>query len=78
MSAGPGLTSRLWYRWKALKLPWRKQFLVGADLVGNTFWEFKDALHAGRWRRIVKYSRKAHYGDVKITRMVYHEYKNEN
>lgn len=41
---------------------------TGVDLAGNSFWEFKDALNAGRLRRIVKYSRHAHYGDVKISR----------
>lgn len=65
---GPGLVKQLWYCYKALKLPWRRQFLIGADLSGNTFWEFKDALNANRLRRIVKFSRKAHYADVKISR----------
>jgi NADH dehydrogenase [ubiquinone] 1 alpha subcomplex assembly factor 2 len=37
-------------------------------LHGNTFWEFKDALNANRFRRIVKYNNKAHLGDVKISR----------
>ena len=41
---------------------------AGVDLAGNSFWEFKDALNANRFRRIVKYSRHAHYGDVKISR----------
>ena len=68
MSSGPGYVKQLWFRWKSLKLPWRRQFLAGADLAGNTFWEFRDALNAGRWRRIVKYSRKAHYADVKMSR----------
>ncbi|KAK1808738.1 hypothetical protein LTR12_016903 [Friedmanniomyces endolithicus] len=63
----PGLIRQLWYRWKKLQLPWRKQFLVGADLAGNTYWIFKDALHANRWRRIVRYSSKVHYSDVKVT-----------
>lgn len=42
--------------------------LIGADLAGNTFWEFKDALNANRLRRIVQYSHQAHYADVKISR----------
>ncbi|KAI5359291.1 Putative NADH dehydrogenase [ubiquinone] 1 alpha subcomplex subunit 12 [Septoria linicola] len=64
----PGLISRAWFKWKALRLPWRKTFLIGFDLSGNTFWEFKDALNAGRMRRIVKYSNKTpHYSDVKVT-----------
>ncbi|KAK5133747.1 hypothetical protein LTR08_007397 [Meristemomyces frigidus] len=63
----PSLLKRAYFKWKTLPLPWRKTFLVGADLAGNTFWVFKDALHAGRWRRIVKYGHNAHYGDVKIS-----------
>ena len=39
----------------------------GADLQGNTFWEFKDALNSNRFRRIVRYSRKTHYADVQIS-----------
>lgn len=76
----------LWLRWKSLKLPWRRTFLVGMlmlraktgesrllmilgqDLVGNTFWEFKDHLNANRLRRIVRYNPQAHYADVKISR----------
>ncbi|EXJ74605.1 uncharacterized protein A1O5_02902 [Cladophialophora psammophila CBS 110553] len=49
----------LWLRWKMLRLPWRKRFLVGQDLYGNTFWEFKDALNHNRWRRMVKTQRRA-------------------
>jgi hypothetical protein len=40
----------------------------GYDLQGNTFWEFKDALNAGRQRRIVKYNSWTHHGDVKVPR----------
>ncbi|KAL2009934.1 hypothetical protein VTN00DRAFT_5741 [Thermoascus crustaceus] len=57
----------LWFKWKSLRLPWRRSFLVGADLAGNTYWEFKDALNSGRMRRIVKYNPRTHYADVKIT-----------
>lgn len=70
MSSAPGYIRKAWYKWKALRLPWRRRFFVGTDLAGNTFWEFKDALHSNRYRRIVKYSRKTHYGDVKISRML--------
>lgn len=42
--------------------------IAGADLSGNTFWEFKDAINAGRMRRIVQYSNQGHYADVKISR----------
>jgi len=68
MSSGPGYIKQLWFRWKALKLPWRSKYLVGADLAGNTFWEFKDALNSNRLRRIAQYGRAAHYADVKISR----------
>ncbi|PGH15307.1 hypothetical protein AJ79_02472 [Helicocarpus griseus UAMH5409] len=57
----------LWFKWKSLKLPWRKRFLAGQDLAGNTFWEFKDALNANRFRRIVKYNPKTHLADVKVS-----------
>ncbi|KAF2156082.1 hypothetical protein K461DRAFT_318701 [Myriangium duriaei CBS 260.36] len=67
MPSQPGLVSRLWFRWKSLQLPWRRHVLAGYDLAGNTFWEFKDALNANRLRRIVKYSRKTHHADVKIS-----------
>jgi len=66
--SGPGSIKQLWFRWKALRLPWRRQFLAGADLAGNTFWEFKDALNSNRFRRIVKYPRQTHYSEVKISR----------
>ncbi|KAE8385517.1 hypothetical protein BDV23DRAFT_164841 [Aspergillus alliaceus] len=57
----------LWFKWKSLRLPWRKSFLVGSDLSGNTFWEFKDALNATRYRRIVKFNPKTHYADVQVS-----------
>lgn len=65
---GPGVIKQAWLKWKALRLPWRRQFLAGADLAGNTFWEFKDAMNAQRFRRIVKYAKQGHYADVKISR----------
>jgi hypothetical protein len=55
-----------------LRFPWRKRWLVGFDLEGNTFWEFKDALHALRNRRIAKYHRSTHYGDVNVSRASFH------
>lgn len=42
--------------------------LLGHDLAGNTFWEFKDVVNASRYRRIVKFDPKTHYGDVQVTR----------
>ncbi|KAJ5295953.1 hypothetical protein PENANT_c001G11023 [Penicillium antarcticum] len=61
------MVNSLWFKWKALRLPWRKSFLVGQDLAGNTFWEFKDVLNANRWRRIVRYDPKTHFSDVQVT-----------
>lgn len=71
----PRLASRLWNKWKSIRFFWRRQFLVGADLSGNTFWEFRDAIQKGRWRRIVKHTggRQIHYADVKISRACRHE-----
>jgi len=65
---GPGALKQIWLKWKTLRLPWRRQFLAGADLSGNTFWEFKDAMNSQRFRRIVKYAKAGHYADVKISR----------
>ncbi|KAF4124225.1 NADH dehydrogenase [Geosmithia morbida] len=64
-----GPVTRAWYRWKALRLPWRRQFLVGIDLQGNTFWEFRLAgtSSSDRLRRIVRYPRSTHYSEVRIT-----------
>jgi NADH dehydrogenase [ubiquinone] 1 alpha subcomplex assembly factor 2 len=42
--------------------------LVGSDLSGTTFWEFRDDIRAGRWRRIAKYPRSTHHADVKLSR----------
>ncbi|KAF1831732.1 hypothetical protein BDW02DRAFT_590920 [Decorospora gaudefroyi] len=67
MAAAPGPLRRAWYQWKMKRFPWRKKWLVGFDLHGNTFWEFKDALHSLRNRRIAHYSRSTHYGDVQIS-----------
>ncbi|KAG6365516.1 hypothetical protein INS49_007127 [Diaporthe citri] len=57
-----------WYKWKALRLPWRKRFLAGLDLQGNTYWEFRDVRGdpsdpRTRWRRIVQYPRDTHYSE---------------
>ncbi|EWC48842.1 hypothetical protein DRE_00147 [Drechslerella stenobrocha 248] len=46
---------RLYYRWKTLRLPWRKRYFVGMDLAGNTFWEFRDRITATRPRRIMDF-----------------------
>lgn len=55
---------QMWLKWKMLKLPWRKQFLAGQDLVGNTYWEFRGANDPSRMRRIVKGPHNIHHGDM--------------
>jgi NADH dehydrogenase [ubiquinone] 1 alpha subcomplex assembly factor 2 len=40
---------------------------TGSDLTGNTFWEFRDNLSAGRFRRIVQYKDPVHLSDVDVT-----------
>ncbi|KAH7093227.1 hypothetical protein FB567DRAFT_587667 [Paraphoma chrysanthemicola] len=67
MPQGPSALIRAYYQWRMQKFPWRKKWLAGYDLHGNTFWEFKDQLHATRNRRIAKYSRDTHYGDVQVS-----------
>ncbi|KAL7821483.1 hypothetical protein V8C44DRAFT_10481 [Trichoderma aethiopicum] len=66
-----GPFAQAWYKWKALRLPWRRRFLIGFDLQGNTFWEFRHhrgAQDAGeRWRRIVDYPRSTHLSQVKVS-----------
>lgn len=42
--------------------------VLGQDLAGNTFWEFKATKNADRLRRIVKFDPRTHYADVKVTR----------
>ncbi|OWP06012.1 hypothetical protein B2J93_1769 [Marssonina coronariae] len=68
-SKTPSTFRQAWYKWKALKLPWRKRFFVGLDLQGNTFWEFRDTLssHKYRMRRIVECPAATHYSEVKIS-----------
>ncbi|CAI4219173.1 unnamed protein product [Parascedosporium putredinis] len=46
-----------WYKWKSLHFPWRRRVLVGFDLKGYTYWEFRIAGSNpnSRWRRIVHY-----------------------
>ncbi|KAM3553632.1 hypothetical protein MY1884_006567 [Beauveria asiatica] len=79
MAGNPiGPIGQAWLRWKSLRLPWRKRFLVGFDLQGNTYWEFRlttrgtgaaapNALgEVERWRRIVQYPRGTHLSSVKV------------
>ncbi|MCJ1290853.1 hypothetical protein MMC34_002395 [Xylographa carneopallida] len=62
-----GPIRRLYFKWRSLKLPWRRRWLVGSDLSGNTFWEFKDSLTAGRLRRIAEADHRIHYSDIKLS-----------
>ncbi|RFU79927.1 hypothetical protein TARUN_2271 [Trichoderma arundinaceum] len=66
-----GPFAQAWYKWKALRLPWRRRFLIGFDLEGNTFWEFRltrgTKESSERWRRIVSYPRSTHYSQVKVS-----------
>ncbi|TDZ61628.1 NADH-ubiquinone oxidoreductase assembly factor N7BML [Colletotrichum trifolii] len=58
-----------WYKWKSLRLPWRKRFLVGRDLQGYTYWEFREVRGdgPGRFRRIVHYPRSVYVSEVKVS-----------
>ncbi|TFB04788.1 NADH-ubiquinone oxidoreductase assembly factor N7BML [Trichoderma ghanense] len=66
-----GPFAQAWYKWKALRLPWRRRFFIGFDLQGNTFWEFRHTRGAQetgeRWRRIVSYPRSTHLSQVKVS-----------
>ncbi|OBT53928.1 hypothetical protein VE04_05137 [Pseudogymnoascus sp. 24MN13] len=64
MSAPTSSFRKAWLKWKSMRLPWRKRFLVGLDLQGNTYWEFRDTLSPGRMRRIVDYPPHVQYSDV--------------
>ncbi|KAJ4295602.1 hypothetical protein N0V90_007615 [Kalmusia sp. IMI 367209] len=66
MARQPGLIRKLWYNWKMMQLPWRRRWLAGFDLDGNTYWEFKDAKHSLRNRRIVEYAGFTHHSDVNV------------
>ncbi|MCJ1471463.1 hypothetical protein MMC13_000102 [Lambiella insularis] len=66
-SSAVGPVKRLWFKWRSLKLPWRRRWLAGMDLSGNTFWEFKDAMTGGRTRRIAQSESPTHYSDIQIS-----------
>ncbi|RDW85712.1 hypothetical protein BP5796_04037 [Coleophoma crateriformis] len=63
----PSVLQKVWFQWKSIKLPWRNRVLVGLDLSGNTYWEFRDSNTALRMRRIVEYPRHVPYSEVKIS-----------
>ncbi|KAK3485607.1 hypothetical protein B0T13DRAFT_454148 [Neurospora crassa] len=59
---------RAWYKWKAIKFPWRNKLLVGLDLAGNAYYQFRPTRSTIRWRRIVQYpgGRSTHFSDVAV------------
>ncbi|KAK9376179.1 uncharacterized protein V1513DRAFT_423656 [Lipomyces chichibuensis] len=63
-----GFFRSLYLRWKALrKVPFRKRFLIGTDLEGNTFWEWRNLNNPGRQRRMVELrTAKRDYVDYKL------------
>jgi hypothetical protein len=48
MSKPIGLMQRLSVSYKNLKLPWKKNVLVGTDLDGNEYWEMPSPLGNGQ------------------------------
>ncbi|KAK4232046.1 NADH-ubiquinone oxidoreductase assembly factor N7BML [Podospora fimiseda] len=77
MSQPPPLSPFLkaYYKWKSIRFPWRRQYLVGLDLKNNTFWEFLDRGTSPKttpshlWRRIVypPPSAKIHPSEIQIS-----------
>ncbi|KAH7631645.1 hypothetical protein B0T09DRAFT_303242 [Sordaria sp. MPI-SDFR-AT-0083] len=59
---------RAWYKWKAIKFPWRNKLLTGLDLAGNAYYQFRPTRSTIRWRRIVQYpgGRSTHFSDVAV------------
>ncbi|KAJ2159319.1 hypothetical protein GGF46_003111 [Coemansia sp. RSA 552] len=57
-----GLARRLYMQWKALRLPWRKDVLIGTDLDGNLYFE-RAVRGATRMRRNIVYSKKTPVSD---------------
>ncbi|KAI8340060.1 hypothetical protein BC941DRAFT_239780 [Chlamydoabsidia padenii] len=53
MSKPLSLVQRLSVSYKNLKLPWKKNVLVGTDLDGNEYWEMPSPL-GGRYKRWVQ------------------------
>ncbi|KAK5957443.1 hypothetical protein OHC33_001817 [Knufia fluminis] len=62
--------SNLWLKWKSLRLPWRRTFLAGRDLHGNTYWEFRSPSSPTRMRRIVKAASGSHIHHSDIQALV--------
>ncbi|KAJ1730727.1 hypothetical protein LPJ61_002868 [Coemansia biformis] len=63
-----GLVWRLYMQWKALRLPWRRDVLAGADFDGNMYFE-RFVRGAHRPRRLVVYRERlplSEYSDTTI------------
>ncbi|KAJ2897194.1 hypothetical protein IWW38_001801 [Coemansia aciculifera] len=61
-----GVIRQAYLTWKALRLPWRRDVLAGADLDGNLYFERSPQAGAQRTRRHVIYKRNidvAEYND---------------
>lgn len=68
LSKSPKSLQQAWYRWKSLRLPWRKKFLVGLDLHGNTFWEFCDTLSSDKFRmRRICHPKSVQYSELELS-----------
>ncbi|KAK7948904.1 uncharacterized protein PG986_009790 [Apiospora aurea] len=81
-SSNVGLVMRAWFRWKSLRLPWRKRFLAPTSKATPTGSSaspatrppptsadspaYQSSADDTRWRRIVKYPRSTHYSDVQV------------
>ena len=63
----PSVFVKAYYRFKAIKLPWRRKFFRGFDLDGNSFYESYNPLTPHKMRRTVKYIKDGHYTDNNVT-----------
>lgn len=68
LSKSPNHLQQAWYRWKSLRLPWRKKYFIGLDLQGNTFWEFCDTLSSDKFRmRRICHPKSVQYSELNLT-----------
>ncbi|KAL8713799.1 MAG: hypothetical protein Q9220_002326 [cf. Caloplaca sp. 1 TL-2023] len=55
----------LWLKWKSLQLPWRKRWLAGTDLNGNSYFYFRPTL-SQKPRRLLQQNPLVPYSDIQI------------
>ncbi|KAL8936173.1 MAG: hypothetical protein Q9216_005073 [Gyalolechia sp. 2 TL-2023] len=55
----------LWLKWKSFQFPWRKRWLAGIDLAGNTYYYFRSTL-TSRPRRILQSNPLIPHSDIQI------------